>query len=76
LRNTTTYGIWADKRMVCSETSRWVLLRAGRDVPQRTSDNARILGFDTGLNKGDFVKYSPADFYENYQYFVIQRLSK
>jgi len=81
LRNTTTY--WPSKvshagsndpGMVCSESSRWLLMRAGRRVLETQSENAKILGIDTGLNKKQFIDFSPSDFYENEQYFVIHQL--
>jgi hypothetical protein len=50
--------------MVCSEASRWLLVRAGRRVPETRSDNI----------KKRFVNFSPADFYEEQQYFVIHEL--
>ncbi|OPY79823.1 MAG: hypothetical protein A4E64_00283 [Syntrophorhabdus sp. PtaU1.Bin058] len=82
LRNTTTY--WpsgvphvgsSDTGMVCSEASRWLLVRAGRRVPETQSANAKVSGVDTGLNKKQFVNFSPSDFYENQQYFVVHQLS-
>lgn len=86
LRNTTTYwpsGVPNVGRiftgsnsagMVCSEASRWMLLRAGRTVPETESESANIVGIDTGLNKKQFVTFSPSDFYEEQQYFVIHQL--
>jgi len=74
LRNTTRYGIWADDRMVCSETSRWLLVRAGRRIPETQSENKKVFGVDTGLNKKKFVDFSPSDYYENQQYFIIHQL--
>ena len=68
------YGIWNSDKMVCSESARWLLLQAGREVPETQSANAKIFGIPTGLNKKDFVKYSPADFYDNEQYIVIHSL--
>jgi transposase len=68
------YGIWANDKMVCSETARWVLVRAGRRVPETQSKNRKIVGIDIGLNKKTFVDFSPSDFYENEQYFVIHGL--
>jgi len=81
LRNTTTY--WpsgvphtgsSDTGMVCSEASRWLLLRAGRRVPETQSANVKISGVDIGLNKKQFVNFSPSDFYEDQQYFVVHQL--
>jgi hypothetical protein len=63
------YGIKAlpatngNDNMVCSESSRWLLLRAGRNVPE-TKDEI----------KKPFVKFSPADFYDEQQYFIVHRL--
>ena len=63
------YGIKAlpaingNDNMVCSESSRWLLLRAGRRVPE-TKDSI----------KKPFVKFSPADFYEDQQYFIVHKL--
>jgi len=79
LRNTTTYGPsrflnWRNDAMVCSEASRWALVRAGRRVPETQSGNAKIFGINIGLNKKRFVNFSPSDFYENQQYFVVHQL--
>jgi hypothetical protein len=74
LRNTTRYGIWANDKMVCSEASRWLLMRAGRRVSETRSEDKKLLGIDTGLNKKEFVKFSPSDFYEEQQYFVVHQL--
>jgi len=80
LRNMTAYGPskilnWGrDDGMVCSESSRWLLLRAGRRVPETQSENGKILGMDIGLNKKQFVSFSPSDFYANQQYFLVHRL--
>jgi hypothetical protein len=60
--------------MVCSEASRWLLLRAGRRVPETRSENVKIKEIDTGLNKKQFVNFSPSDFYEEQQYFVVHQL--
>ena len=80
LRNTMSYGPsqfmnWGpDYAMVCSESSRWLLVRAGRRVPETASPDAKVAGLDSGLNKNQFVKFSPSDFYTTTQYFVIHRL--
>lgn len=68
-----TYGI-GENKMVCSDASRWLLLKAGREIPSTQSENAKILGITTRLNKKDFVSYSPADFYDDEQFFVIHSL--
>jgi hypothetical protein len=63
------YGIKAlpaingNDSMVCSEASRWLLLRAGRRVPE-TQDP----------KKKPFMKFSPSDFYEDQQYFIVHSL--
>jgi hypothetical protein len=79
MRNMTTYGPSRllnlhNDAMVCSETSRWALVRAGRRVPETQSGNAKIFGFDIGFNKKLFVSFSPSDFYEEQQYFVVHQL--
>jgi len=81
LRNTVKYGPsqflnWgSDYGMVCSESSRWLLLRAGRRVPE-TKGGPVIVPPGIVLKKKDFVTFSPSDFYENSpQYFIIHRLS-
>ena len=61
-------------RMVCSEASRWLLVRAGRRVPKTESEDKEILGVKTRLNKNKFVDFSPSDFYAKQQYFVIHQL--
>ncbi|MFH1718257.1 MAG: hypothetical protein ABIF19_12965 [Planctomycetota bacterium] len=79
LRNTTSYGIRVlahdgNDAMVCSEAARWLLVRAGRRVTETRNQNRTIAGIDTGLNKKMFVNFSPSDFYEEQQYFVIHKL--
>lgn len=61
-------------KMVCSESSRWLLVRAGRNVPETQNANLKIKGIDTGLNKKQVVTFSPADFYKQHEYFLIQPL--
>ncbi len=78
---TTSYGpskfpnLSGDAGMVCSEAARWLLMRAGRKVPETRSESKKILGKDTGLSKKQFVDFSPSDFYEEQQYFVVHQLS-
>jgi len=77
LGQTIKYGpskLLGNDRMVCSEAARWALVRAGRRVPETRSGNAKILGMDSGLNKKNVVDFSPSDFYENQQYFLVHRL--
>lgn len=60
----TNYGI-SKSNIVCSEAS-WVLLKStGRTVPLTKSWMAKAVGID----------FSPSDFYENTQYFLITPLS-
>jgi hypothetical protein len=85
MRNTTTY--WPSRLsgvetpftgqpgMVCSEASTWLLMRAGRRVAETRSPNPKFLGVDIGVNKNQVVSFSPADFYDDQQYFLIHRLS-
>ena len=47
--------------MVCSEVSRWALLRAGRKIEATGSLAKRLLG----------IQYSPADFFSNNQDFLV-----
>jgi len=44
-------------------------------VPETRSESKKILGKDTGLSKKQFVDFSPSDFYEEQQYFVVHQLS-
>jgi hypothetical protein len=53
----------ANDNMVCSEASRWLLLRAGKYVPE-TKDATKSIA----------VKFSPADFYDDQQYFIVHKL--
>ena len=54
------YGAWGDD-MVCSEVSRWALLKAGRNIEATGSLAKRLLG----------IEYSPADFFSNNQDFLV-----
>lgn len=47
--------------MVCSEVSRWALLRAGRNIEATGSLAKRLLS----------IEYSPADFFSNNQDFLV-----
>jgi hypothetical protein len=75
-RNTQKYGIWFKNRIVCSESARWALMNTGRDIPERTDADVKFLGADTGLNKKEFVKFSPADFYASWKYFIVRPLTR
>lgn len=62
----TEYGVFGDD-MVCSKAS-WELLKAtGRKVPLSK-------GWFNGWLKKYTIGFSPADFYENHQYFLITPL--
>jgi hypothetical protein len=75
-RNTKEYGIWSKDRMVCSESARWALLSTGRDIPEQNVGDIKLLGAQSGVNKKDFVNFSPADFYASWQYFIIRPLTR
>lgn len=57
----TGYGLFGNDNMVCSETSRWALIRAGRNIPDTTSNLKKSIGID----------FSPANFYmDNYNFII------
>jgi hypothetical protein len=49
-------------------------MRAGRRVPETQSEDKKVLGVDIGLNKRILVNFSPSDFYEEQQYFIVHQL--
>jgi hypothetical protein len=57
----TNYGAWGKENVVCSEAD-WALINAtGRNIP-KSGDRMKVgLGID----------FSPADFYNNEQYFLV-----
>lgn len=59
--DTTDYGVWGDGDMVCSETMRWALVKAGMFIPAASSLPKNMAGVD----------YGPADFYEDSRHFLI-----
>lgn len=59
------YGAFGED-MVCSETSRWALMRAGRPVAEARSGLKRILG----------IQFGPADFFDPSQPFLITPLGR
>lgn len=64
LFDNTNYGI-SKENIVCSEAS-WILLKStGRKMPLTKSWVTKSVGID----------FSPADFYENTQYFLVTPLS-
>jgi len=60
----TGYGLYGNDNMVCSETSRWALVKAGRDIPETASPLKRLLG----------IHYGPANFFSDNYNFVITPL--
>ena len=75
-RETKKYGIWSKDRMVCSESARWALMSTGRDIPEQNAGDVKFLGTQSGVNKKEFVDFSPADFYASWKYFVIRPLTR
>jgi hypothetical protein len=69
-----TFGI-GDKKMVCSEAGRWLLMRAGRYVPAAETPMPVVPTAGDFIVKEDLVKCSPADFYDNQEYFLIRPLN-
>ena len=69
-----TYGVGSDKRMVCSEAARWLLMKAGRDIPRTESGPGYPNLITAFIQKKDLVTYSPADYYDNQGYFLIRPL--
>jgi len=58
----TNYGSgWSD--MVCSEASRWALMKAGRQIPPTDDRIKRKLG----------IEFSPADFLKS-EYFIVTEM--
>ncbi len=64
LIDTTNYGLYGRDNMVCSEASRFVLLKAGLDIPDTNSLFKKLLG----------IYFGPANFYSQEQYFLITPL--
>lgn len=65
--DTTDYGPYGDDDMVCSETARWALVKAGMVIPETSSV---IKDFVFG------VDYGPADFYVDKTNFLITPLER
>lgn len=64
----TNYGM-VGSDMVCSESSRWVLVKAGMQIlPEADDKQIRVFGTKYG------VGYSPADFVKS-NYFIVTPLS-
>ncbi len=62
----TNYGLYGKDNMVCSEASRFVLIKAGLDIPDTNSPFKKLLG----------IYFGPANFYNSEQYFLITPLAK
>lgn len=60
----TGYGLYGNDNMVCSETSRWALVKAGRNIPESDSPLKRLLG----------IHYGPANFFSDDYNFIITPL--
>jgi hypothetical protein len=60
----TGYGFYGNDNMVCSEASRWVLVKSGRDIPETASPLKKLLG----------IHYGPANFYSDDYNFIITPL--
>lgn len=69
------YGILSEKRMVCSDAARWLLMQAGRDIPRTEGDPGYPNLITVFVQKKDLVSYSPADFYGNREYFIVRPLN-
>ena len=57
----TGYGLYGNDNMVCSEASRWVLVKSGREIPETDSPLKRLLG----------IHYGPANFFSDEYNFII-----
>ncbi len=66
IMNWTNYGFYGNENMVCSEASRFVLIKAGLDIPDTNSPFKKLLG----------TYFGPANFYSSEQYFLITPLAK
>ncbi len=60
----TNYGLYGNDNMVCSETSRWALIKAGRQIPDTGSPYKKLFG----------VYFGPSNFYNAEQYFILTPL--
>jgi len=60
----TKFGLYGDEKMVCSEASRWALVKTGQDIPETSSPFKKMLG----------IYYGPANFYADQEHFIISPL--
>ena len=65
--DTTDYGPYGDNDMVCSETVRWALMKAGMVIPGTSSGIKEYLAH---------VDYGPAEFYVDTTNFLITPLER
>ena len=65
--DTTDYGPYGDNDMVCSETSRWALMKAGLVIPKAQSFLKQYVGG---------VDFGPADFYTDTKNFLVKPLEQ
>ena len=65
--DTTDYGPYGDEDMVCSETCRWALMKAGLLIPETRSRLKR---------EAAGVDFGPADFYVDTDHFMVTPLSE
>ena len=63
--DTTDYGPYGDDEMVCSETCRWALMKAGLIIPETRSMLKKYPGG---------VDYGPANFYTDTKNFLVTPL--
>ena len=61
LTDNTNYGLYGDDNMVCSEASRWALIKTGQSIPETRSPFKKLLG----------VYFGPANFFSDEQHFII-----
>ncbi len=62
----TNFGLYGNDNMVCSEASRWTLLKAGLQIADTESPFKKLLG----------IYYGPANFYSDVQHFLVTPLEK
>lgn len=60
----TNYGLWGNDNIVCSEASRWALVKAGRKIPETSSPLKKLMG----------IGFGPADFFGDEQDFIVTPL--
>ncbi len=66
LIDTTDYGLYGHDNMVCSEASRFALIKAGLEIADTDSLLKKLLG----------IYFGPANFYSDEQHFLITPLER